>query len=75
MPIHITETDLHEAAKSSELFPGERLSLNLGRGISVAHSFAMGLVFGVDDTLGHIVWATADQPDKTIWADFPEAPH
>ncbi len=75
MPIRITETDLHEAAKSSELFPRERLSVNLGRGISVARSFAMGLVFGVDDTLGHIVRATADQPDKTIWAHFLEAPH
>ena len=75
MPIHITETDLHEAAKSNELFLLKRLSLNLGRGIFVAHSFAMGLVFGFDDTLGHIVLATADQPDKTIWANFPEAPH
>ena len=75
MPIRITETDLHEAAKSSELFPGEHLSVYLGRGISVARSFAMGLVFGVDDRLGHIVRAPAGQPDKTIWAHFPEAPH
>jgi diguanylate cyclase (GGDEF)-like protein len=72
VPIHITGTDLHETANTSEPLPRERLSVRLGRGTSVAHYFARVLVSGVDDALVHIVWATADQSDNTFWANRSE---